>query len=132
MKQKKNIHYGWYVVVAVCFATGMSTGILSNAFGQFIKPVCAGLGFTRQEMSMNQTIISGIALAFAMVWGSLSKKIRLHRWMCVAAVVQPLMYFCYSFAPNLAVFYAITVVLGIFNCFLSLMVFSYIIGNWFV
>jgi len=132
MKTKTRIHFGWYVVVAVCFATGMSTGIISNVFGQFIKPVCAGLNFTRQQMSMNQTIISAIALAFAMVWGSLSKKIRLHRWMCVAAVVQPLMYFSYSFAANLVVFYGITVVLGIFNCFLSLMVFSYIIGNWFV
>ena len=60
--KKKNVFYGWYVVAAGCVVMSMTMGIISNCFGQFIKPVCADLGFTRQQMSMNQTMYSTWAL----------------------------------------------------------------------
>lgn len=132
MKSLKNVHYGWYVVAASCIVSAMAVGVINNCFSQFIKPVCADMGFTRQQMSMNQTIISMVSLVFAMIWGTLSKRINLHRWMCAAAVIMPISYFCYSFSANLMMFYITSAVMGFINCFISFMAFTYIVGNWFI
>jgi len=129
---KKRIFYGWYVVVMGCLVLAMTMGITSNSFGQFIKPICADMGFTRQEMSMNQTIMSLVSLGFALIWGRLSKKIRLHRWMCVCAVLQPVIFFCFSFAQNAATFYLLSFLMGLAYNFISMMIFTTIAGNWFV
>ena len=128
----KKIHYGWFVVAASCAIIAMTSGIITNCFSQFIKPVCADMGFTRQQMSMNQTIVSVIGMGFGLVWGAISRRINLHRWMCAAALLLPVCYFSYSFAPNLTVFYAITLVLAVVFCFISMMLFTYIVGNWFL
>lgn len=131
-KTRKSIFYGWYVVAAGCLVIAMTAGIIQNCFGQFIKPVCADMGFSRQQMSTNQTIVSVTLMCFAMIWGQLSRRIRLHRWMCAAAVLLPALYFCYSFAVNIYMFYAITLLLSLVFCIVSMMIFTYIIGNWFV
>ena len=128
----KKIHYGWLVVAASCLIISMTAGVITNSFSQFIKPVCADMGFSRQQMSMNQTIVSVTGMIFGLLWGAISKRIKLHHWMCGAALLLPVCYFCYSFAPNLTVFYAVTVVLSVVFCFISMMLFTYIVGNWFV
>lgn len=131
-KTKGKIFYGWYVVAAGCAVMAMTMGIITNCFGQFIKPVCADMGFTRQAMSMNQTIMSVVQMCMALMWGTLSKRIKLHKWMCAGAVLTPVFYFCYSFATNIYMFYAVTVLLSLSYCLISMLVFTYIVGNWFV
>ena len=120
----KKIHYGWLVVAASCLIISMTAGVITNSFSQFIKPVCADMGFSRQQMSMNQTIVSVTGMIFGLFWGAISKRIKLHHWMCGAALLLPVCYFCYSFAPNLTVFYAVTVVLSVVFCFISMKEFS--------
>ena len=131
MKLRGKIHYSWYVVFALCMVIAMTTGVFSNSYGQFIKPVCAGLGITRQQMSVNQTIMAVTSFCFALCWGRISKTVNVNRGMCISALIMPIAVFCYSFAPNLYFYYAVTVVFSLCSCFISLMVFSYIIGNWF-
>ena len=131
-KTKGKVFYGWYVVAAGCAVVAFSMGIITNCFGQFIKPVCADMGFTRQQMSMNQTILSVVQMCMAFFWGKISKRIRLHRWMCVSAVLTPIFYFSYSFAKDIKMFYLNTVLLSLSYCFISMLVFTYIVGNWFV
>ena len=131
-KTKGKFFYGWYVVAAGCAVVAMTMGIMTNCFGQFIKPVCADMGFSRQAMSVNQTIMSVVQMLMALMWGSISKKIKLHRWMCASALLTPAFYFCYSFASNIYMFYAVTILTSLSYCLISMMVFTYIVGNWFV
>ena len=132
MKTKAKVFYGWYVVAAGCIVIGMTAGIIQNSFGQYIKPVCADMGFSRQQMSMNQTIVSICSMIFALMWGKASKQINLHKCMSAVAVILPILYFCFSFITNLASFYLVTILMSIAFCFVTMMVFTYIIGNWFV
>lgn len=132
MNKKRKIFYGWYVVAAGCVAIAMTTGVVSNCFSQFIKPVCADMGITRQEMNMIQTVFSFASMAFAMVWGSLSKKIHLHKAMCLSAVMMPIVYACYGLMQEIWMGYVISVVITPFFFIISMTVFNYIIGNWFV
>lgn len=129
--KKGKIFYGWYVVFAGCVVIGMTMGIITNCFSQFIKPICADMGFTRQQMSMNQTIMSIINMIMALMWGTISKRINLNKWMKVMAVLTPVVYAGYSLAQNIYMFYAVTILLSLVLSLISMLVFTYIIGNWF-
>lgn len=132
MNKKQGIFYGWYIVAAGCVAIAMTTGIVSNCFSQFIKPVCADMGITRQQMSTVQTVFSFTSMAFAMIWGGLSKRINLHRWMCISAAVMPIIYGCYGLMKEIWMGYVISVLITPFFFIVSMTVFNYIIGQWFV
>lgn len=128
---RKRVFYGWYIVAAGCIVIAMTVGVINNSLGQFIKPVCADMGFTRQQMSLNQTILSVISMAFGLSWGRLSQRINLNRWMRVSAVLMPAIFFSYSFVNSLFSYYMITLLLGLANSAISLMIFTYIVGMWF-
>lgn len=132
MNKKQGIFYGWFIVAAGCVSIAMTTGIVSNCFSQFIKPVCADMGITRQEMSTVQTVFSFTSMAFAMIWGSLSKRINLQRWMCICAAVMPILYGCYGLMQKIWMGYVISFLITPFFFIVSMTVFNYIIGNWFV
>lgn len=42
---KSKFFYGWVIVFAGALISATSIGIGWNSFGQFIKPICADLGF---------------------------------------------------------------------------------------
>lgn len=132
MNKKSGIFYGWYVVAAGCVSIAMTTGVVSNCFSQFIKPVCADMGITRQEMSMIQTVFSFASMAFAMIWGGLSKRINLHKWMCICSIVMPLIYACYGLMPDIRVGYLVSILITPFLFIVSMTVINYILGNWFM
>ncbi len=130
--ERRKIFYGWYVVAAGCVASAMTTGVISNCFSLFVKPVCADMGISRQAMSMTQTIYFLVMMGFAMVWGWLSSRINLHRWMCISAAVSSILFGCFGLMQDIRVGYAIMLVLTPFVYIVSMNIFNYIIGNWFV
>ena len=132
MGKKREIYYGWYIVAVGCISLAMTTGVVNNCFSQFMKPVCADMGITRQEMSLIQTVFSFSQMFFAMLWGSLSKRIHLHKSMCVCAVMMPIIYACYGLMQEIWMGYIVSIVITPFFYIISMAVFNYIIGNWFV
>ena len=132
MGKKREIYYGWYIVAVGCISLAMTTGVVNNCFSQFMKPVCADMGITRQQMSLIQTVFSFSQMFFAMLWGSLSKRIHLHKSMCVCAAIMPIIYACYGLMQEIWMGYVISIVITPFFYIISMAVFNYIIGNWFV
>ncbi len=109
----------------------MSLGLIANSFSIFIVPISAELGFTRGQMSANQTIFAAGLMLVALFWGLIFSKLRLKRVMGIAAAVSCAAYFLYSLAHALWTFYAISIVLSITMALLGWMPFTVIIGNWF-
>lgn len=132
MEKKQKIYYGWYVVAVGCISLAMTTGVVNNCFSQFMKPVCEDMGITRQQMSLIQTVFSFSQMFFAMMWGTLSKRIHLHKTMCICAVMMPIVYACYGLMQEIWMGYVVSIVITPFFYIISMAVFNYIIGNWFV
>lgn len=110
-------------------ATAM--GLIANSFSLLIVPVSAELGFTRSQMSANQTIFAIGMTLVSLFWGTIFSKFRLKRLMGVAAAASCACYFLYATARALWAFYAISVVLSVTMALLGWMPFTVIIGNWF-
>ncbi len=130
-KSPSGLFYGWVVVLAGTLVMSAVMGVVFNCASQFIKPVCADLGFSRQAMSAIQTIIAVIQMIISLSWGKILPKIKLKNMMVLWAIIGPIAYFCNSFATQIWQFYAIAVLLALTMSMLTVLPFSYILTNWF-
>ena len=130
-KPKKKIFYGWYIVLSGFLSMGVSMGLINNCFSQYLKPVCADMGFTREAMNINLTLLSLIPAALSYTWGSISRRIDMRKTMCFFSLLMPALYFSYSLAQNIQSFYLISVFLAIPLFIFGNMPFTYIVANWF-
>lgn len=119
------------MVAAGILTISCSMGLIANTFSLFIVPISAELGFTRSQMSANQTIFAAGMMLVGLFWGAIFSKFRLKRLMGLAALLSCAGYFLYSVAHALWAFYAISVVLSITMALLAWMPFTVIVGNWF-
>jgi MFS family permease len=119
------------IVIAGMATISMALGLIANSFSIFIVPISAELGFTRSQMSANQTIFAAGMMLVSLFWGAIFSKFRLKRLMGIAAAVSCAGYFLYSVAHALWAFYAISIVLSVTMALLGWMPFTVIIGNWF-
>lgn len=129
--KKNRIHYGWFIVAAGMMIIAAAIGLVGNSFSIFIVPVGEELGFTRSQMSLNQTILAMGGIVVSFLWGTFLKHFRLKRLMALAAVMTCGCYFLYSVATKLWMFYIISGFISIGTALLSWMPFTTIINNWF-
>lgn len=132
-QRSKKFFYGWVIVAAGALVMGGVMGIVYNCFSQFIKPVCEDLGFTRQAMSMNQTLVSFTQAMVALLWGRILTRFhrRLKRLMLFWAIAGPVAYFCFSLSSQIWMFYIISVIMSISMNMLTTLPLAYILSNWF-
>ena len=119
------------MVGAGIISSAAAIGLVGNCFSLFIVPVCDELGFTRAQMSANQTIMGIGMMAVAFLWGPLFSKLKLKRLMNISAVLTCIAYFFLGFANSAWMFYGLCTVLGITTALLSWSPLTVIIGNWF-
>ena len=113
----------------ICSAAAI--GLVQNTFSLFLAPVCEELGFSRSQMSINQTIMGIGMMAVGFLWGPVFTKFKLKPLMCVAAAVTCVCYFMYSLAKSIFVFYALSTVISVSTALLAWTPLTAIIGNWF-
>ena len=130
MKTKK-IFPGWLVVLGGLLIMVTIGGVAWNCVSQYIKPVCADLGFSRQAMSMCQTINSLVSMAISLSWGYILRHFSLKKLMRTAVFTLPVAYYGYSLSGSIWGFYACSVLLGLSLAFLMTLPLSLIISNWF-
>lgn len=107
------VFYGWWIVAA-CFMTMFCTfGIVYNCNGMFIVPVTEDMGFTRQQMGMNSTIISSMMMIVSLFAGKIFKRFNVKMVMRVGAICLIAGYASYSLAQSLYMFYASSVHVGL-------------------
>ena len=78
---KRRIFYGWIVAAAGAGVMGVAIGIINNCFGLLVVPICEELGFGRQDVAVNQTLLNLAAMIVAMLSSVLFTGTRLKHWM---------------------------------------------------
>lgn len=119
------------MVAAGLVACAASIGLVGNCYSLYLVPVCDELGFTRSQMSFNQTILGIGMMVVSLLWGPVFEKFRLKRLMSISAVATCIAYFLCGLAQNLATFYALSIVLALSTSLLAWSPLTVIIGNWF-
>jgi len=119
------------MVAAGLVCSAAAIGLVQNSFSLFLAPVCDELGFTRSQMSANQTIMGFGMMAVGLLWGPIFSRLKLKRLMSIAAVVTCVCYFLYGFARSIWAFYGLSIALALSTALLSWTPLTVIIGNWF-
>ena len=130
-QKKGGLFYGWVIVGLGCLIMAVVMGVIYNCFSQFIKPVGDALGFTRQQMSICQTLISLSQVIIALAWGNIVKKVDLKKYMLAIAVIGPVNFALYSTANSLWQLYLHSAISGVAMSSLCTLPFAMIIANWF-
>lgn len=130
MKTKK-IFPGWLVVLGGLLIMVTIGGVAWNCVSQYIKPVCADLGFSRQAMSMCQTINSLVSMAISLSWGYILRHFSLKKLMRTAVFVLPAAYYGFSLCRSIWGFYLCAALQGLSLAFLMTLPLSMILSNWF-
>ncbi len=129
--KKPGLFYGWVIVGLGCLVMAVIMGIIYNCFSQFIKPVGDALGFSRQQMSICQTLISLSQVIIGLLWGKILSKIGLKKYMLIIAVIAPINFALYSTANSLWQLYLHSAISGVAQASLCVLPFSMILANWF-
>lgn len=130
--KKSGIHYGWIVAVACCLISALGTGLLMNSLGTFIKPVSAAMGFDRGKFSLAVSLLSLIGVFVFPYWGKLMQKVSIRKLIIIAAVVIGGSLYAISFCTKLWQFYALHILIGLFNGGVATLPVSTLVSRWFV
>ena len=125
------IFYGWIIAVLGMLTMATVSGVTSSCFSQFIKPICADLGFTRQAMSVNQTLMMIGHIFFSLFWGKIAAKLPIKKAMVAAVIICFLVYYSFSLVSSIWLFYIFSFIISLCNSMLSTLPLSMILSNWF-
>ena len=129
--KKKSLHYGWVIAIGCMLSLTFTQGLVFNAFGLFIVPICEELGCSRTSVTVCQTMfqISGMVASFSA--GILYSKFRLKRVMEICSVVTAAALIGFTFARTTLVMTVLSLIMGLFGQVMGWIPTSIFINNWF-
>ena len=129
----RTIFYGWYIVVVACLVTMMSSGIQAYGLGVFVKPMTEELGWSRTDISLGQTLSTGVMGVVGLFIGGLMDRRGGRELIVVGAVLSGLAYMLLSQVQELWQYYLIKgAVLTLGMGAMGGMVLNVAVSNWFV
>ena len=129
--QSKKIFYGWVNVIACSLVLAIGMGVLSNAAGVFIKPVCDSLRFARGDFSLHRTILTLVGVFCLPFFTRLIPKYGVKKTMLVCGCALSLITFAFAFCTQIWHFYVLAVLYGIFTNGVSFFLIGTLINYWF-
>lgn len=128
---KRKSFNGWFIVAAGMAMMATSVGIVNNCFGLLVVPACTELGFSRQAMAGNQTMLSLGVLITALTGGKLFNRRNLVGYMRAGSLVMCALYFLFAVVKSLPLFYVVALATGIAQGTINFMAFTLLISAWF-
>lgn len=132
MKTEK-IFYGWWIVIgsAVMLAVmGPASVAVANLYQ---GPVTTSFDIPISMFALVNTIVLGVGIFLApFVAQQLSKKGNYKRFLTMGIIIYALAYMGYGFAPNIYVFYFLSIFVGFGYLATTVIPSSIIVSNWFI
>lgn len=128
---KKNMHYGWVIVIMCCLIMGVNIGIAFSCAGIFYSPVSESLGVKVGVFGLYMSIMYVASTVMLPAAGQLIEKFSA-RWLLTGcSAVMGLTYIAMAFFTQVWEFYVAAAVLGVTIAFLLYLSFPTLINRWF-
>lgn len=125
--------YGWYIVAVACLVSMMSMGVSAYGLGVFIKPIEADLGWSRTDISLGQTLATGVMGLLGVAIGGLVDRRGGRMLIVLGAVLAGSAYIMLSQVQELWQYYLISgVVLTLGMGMMGAIVLNVVVSNWFL
>ena len=131
-KREGKLFYGWVIVVGMLLLMMANMGIIYNCYSLMLKTICAETGYSRQQVSFVQTIISAANMLFALFSGRIYRHINPLRLMKIASFAMIGGYIAFSFCEHLLAMYAMAILFSAGYSACCQVPISMIVSNWFI
>lgn len=129
--ERKKLHYGFVMVIAIFIEILICGGILFGASGIFITPVSTALGIGTGKFSMYLTFQSFSQAVSVLIAPKLMEKFSFKSLNAVSAVLTGIGFGMMGFAKNVILLYAGGVIIGFGTVFLSYLISGTLLPRWF-
>jgi len=127
------IFYGWYIVGLAFVAAMMSSGINAYSLGIFLKPMTEELAWSRTDISLGQTLSTGIMGVLGLFIGGTLDRRGGRALMVIGAVVAGLGFILLGQVHTLWQYYVVKAgVITVGMAGMGAMVTNVAVSNWFV
>ncbi|HHV42188.1 MAG TPA: MFS transporter, partial [Clostridiaceae bacterium] len=132
MKEKGQIYYGWWIVLASFFLMFAGIGILLNCVGVFYSAVLQDLEFSRGAFGFYVTLLALSAMVAFPILGKLMVKYNTQVVIGICILAAGIGFAAYSQCTQLWHFYLVSIIVGAFGAGTSILPASTLLTNWFV
>lgn len=127
------IFYGWYIVAVGVVTSMMSSGIQAYGLGTFVAPMTEELGWSRTDISLGQTLSTGVGGVIGLFVGGIIDRRGGRMLMIVGAVIGGAGFIGLGLVQTLWQYYFVkAVILTIGLAAMGPMVINVAVSNWFV
>ena len=127
------VFYGWYIVAVGCLVSMMSMGVSAYGLGVFITPMTDELGWSRTDISLGQTLSTGVMGFLGVAIGGLVDRRGGRVLIVLGAVLAGSAYIMLSQVQELWQYYLISgVVLTLGMGMMGAIVLNVVVSNWFL
>ncbi|WP_332649082.1 MFS transporter [Lysinibacillus sp. 54212] len=130
-KQKKKIHYAWWLLIAVSIIVGVGKNGISTAGGLFLTPVTEDLGIGMGSLTLYFSIASIVTMIFLPIAGKLMAKYDIRLILIVSVVLMAGSFAMFGFMSSVWGWYLFSIPMAVGSIFITQMAGPVLINNWF-
>lgn len=129
----KKVFYGWWIVLGSAIMLGVALPAAVAVANLYQAPVTESFNIPNSMFAIVNTIVLGVGIFLSPVVSQmLSKPGNFKKVMTVGIIIYGLGYMGYGIAPNIWVFYILSLFVGGGLVILNVMHANIIVSNWFV
>lgn len=127
------VFYGWYIVSVACLVSMMSMGVQVYGLGVFITPMTEELGWSRTDISLGQTLSTGVMGLVGLAVGGLIDRRGGRELIVGGGIISGLAYILLGQVQELWQYYFVVgIVLTLGMGTMGGMVLNIVVSNWFI
>lgn len=130
-EKRKQIHYAWWILVALCFIVGLGKGGLNNSAGLFLSPITKDLGIGMGSLSLYFSVSAVVTMVFLPIGGKLMAKYDTRLLLTVAIILQAGAFAMFGLMKSVWGWYLFAIPLAVGGVFITVIAGPVLINQWF-
>lgn len=131
MKKLKNIHYGWFIVLAGAIIMGFSWSLTFNLPNLFVSEYAEQLNLSRKVINFSFTIRAICQLLVSLSATYIFTRYKMINIMKISTITIIIGAYLNSRINSFLGLYICTVIISVSNFFITIIPLSIILNNWF-
>ena len=130
-KQKKKIHYAWWVLLGIALMVGLARGGIMTSGGLFLSPVTEELGIGMGSLSLYFSISAIVTMIFLPFAGKLMAKFNIRVILIIGVILQTGSFAMFGLMNSVWGWYLFCIPMAMGSVFVCQMAGPILINNWF-
>lgn len=124
--------YGWWIVIGIAILLAVMGPASVAAANLFQNSVVEEFGIGNSQFALSNSLVLGVGIFLSPFVARMVSGKHFKKFLTAAVIIYGAAYIGYGFAPNIYVFYLLSILVGIGNISTTIVPAGVLINNWFV